>query len=230
MYEKNMKLKQKYIILFILLTVCTISIGCNNNDSKEIKESDNPINMEQSFEKVESEPIISSITHDEYVNLLQQSESIPMSEAIEYDKKETEDYIKNLYDKDIISDDSLVYIYEVDAYKTCSFNEALKVNVGGLFKICDIDGKKELINVIPYTEDATNLKNLEWKESYSIVESLNLSSTKIRARGVFIYSISKSSDKGVDIGIFNIDVTTSSPYYHISDAFINSTTFDISNM
>lgn len=225
-----MKSKHKYIILFILLTICTISIGCNNNDSKEIKESDTPINMEQSFEKVESEPIISSITHDEYISLLQQSESIPMSKAIEYDKKETEDYIKNLHDKDIVSDDSVINIYEVRAYKTCSFNETLKVNVGGLFKICDIDGKKEVINVIPYTEDATNLKDLEWKESYVTLDSIYKSNASIMARGVFIYTFKVNSKKGIDLGIFNFGVTTTSPYYHVSEPFNISLTFDISRM
>jgi hypothetical protein len=152
-----------------------------------------------------------------------------LEKAIEHDDKVTEDYFKKLYDTKSISKEH-TKIYEVRATKTCSFNDNLKIKIGGIFKICDTKGKKEIINVAPFTENATNIKNLKWEETYVVVCSSCPNNTIIRTRGIFNNEIIQTKKRGINLGIFFFGVHSNSSLYNISDPFIINVTFDSSKM
>jgi hypothetical protein len=228
-----MKLKQKIIIIFIILIIFTINVSCTitrKNETKLTNQSNtNHINLKQSKEEIDPEPTVESISYDDYIKSLRDSMRTPLDNAIEYDGRITKHYIEKLYNTKLISKED-IKIYEVRAPKTCSFNDNLKIKVGGVFKICDLKGEKEIINVIPFTENATNINNLKWEETYTKVTSLCPNNTIIRTRGIFNNEIIQTKKIGINLGRFFFGVHHSRTLYNVSEPFMVSVPFDSSNM
>jgi hypothetical protein len=229
-----MKLKQKTIVILIILIICTISIGCTitkNNQTKQANQSNtNSIDLKQSKEEIDPKPTVEVISYDDYIESLRDSMKSRLEKAIEYDDKVTEDYFKKLYDTKSISKEH-TKIYEVRATKTCSFNDNLKIKVGGVFKICDLKGKKEIIHVVPFTENTTNIKKLKWRESVSEAEyGYPPNKVTLCVRGQFINELIETKKRGIKLGIFSFYAYRNTPLYNVSKPFTVSVPFDSSNM